>query len=94
MDDDGIVNLVGNFIIQCQNEKKVRYNTCGCARCKLRANDIETWLNPANLNLPPDQDNADENPDETINPPRALLCYNCLRKACGRRCPYCGTPYC
>ena len=100
-----IINLVGNLIMKVQQEKKDRYNTCGCARCKLRANDIETWLNPDNaVNVPEAiyDETPDEIPDEahhqeqavaTVSTRQVWLCHSCLRKASAAsgRCPYCGT---
>lgn len=99
-----IINLVGNLIVQVQQEKKERYTTCGCASCKLRANDIEAWLNPNKVVQVPDDiyDETHETYDEahhqtqtvaTVSTRQVWLCHSCLRKASAAsgRCPYCGT---
>lgn len=92
-----IIDLVDNLIVQVQQEKKERYDTCGCASCKLRANDIEAWLNPDKVVKVPD-DIYDEAScqNQTVAPVstrQVWLCHGCLRKASASsgRCPYCGT---
>ncbi len=93
----GIIDQVGNLIIQVQQEKKERYTTCGCASCKLRAEDIETWLNLDKVVEIPDNI-YDEVPCQdqavaTAPIQQVWLCHSCLRKvsASSGHCPYCGT---
>lgn len=98
---DEIVNLVDNLIVQVQLEKKERYDICGCASCKLRANDIEAWLNPDKVVKVPDDiynEAINEAPCQdqavaTVSIHQVWLCHRCLRKASASsgRCPFCGT---
>lgn len=98
-----IINLVGNLIVQMQQEKKERYTACGCASCKLRKNDIEAWLNPDKVVQVPSDiyegiHQASETPSQsqtvaTVSTRQVWLCHSCLRKASATtgRCIYCGT---
>lgn len=96
----GIIDQVGNLILQVQQEKKERYTTCGCASCKLRAEDIETWLNLDKVVEIPDNiydEVSDKVPcqDQAIaaaSTQQVWLCHSCLRKvfASSGHCPYCG----
>jgi hypothetical protein len=90
-----ILNLVSDYITQSLEEKRERYDACGCPACSVRASGIKNWLTPQRALWYQDEEEVVEGQTGRVAlaAHHVWLCHSCLRKVSAPtgRCPYCGT---